>query len=241
MEWIADPTAWMGLFTLIFLEIVLGIDNLIFVAILVNKLPKHQQKRARLLGLGLALGMRLGLLSSIFWIASLTEPFTEIMGHSLSGRDLIFLFGGLFLLYKATTELHERVETSGNPGAHLRPRGSYWGIIAQIIIIDLVFSIDSIVTAVGMVDHLSIMIIAVVIAVGTMILASGPLADFVNKRPTVIVLCLGFLMMIGFSLIADGLGFHVPKSYLYVAIGFSIFVEVMNQMIINRSERHKGK
>lgn len=235
MEWMLDPTAWLGLLTLITLEIVLGIDNLIFVALLVDKLPRAQQKRARTIGLALALILRLTLLSSIFWMTSLTAPLFTLSGQAFSGRDLVYISGGLFLLYKATTELHERVAHAvGEKKNHLLHRGRFWPIIAQIVVIDLVFSIDSIVTAVGMVDHLALMMIAVVIAVIIMMLASGLLADFINKRPTVIVLCLGFLMMIGFSLIADGMGFHVPKAYLYVAIGFSVFVETFNQLIVHR-------
>ena len=239
LEWIADPAAWMGLTTLVFLEIVLGIDNLIFIAILVEKLPAKQRHKARMVGLSLALGMRLGLLASIFWIATLTEPLLNLWGFDLSGRDLIFLGGGLFLMYKATSEMHERIENSAHHGDKTKGVAKFWPIILQIIVLDLVFSIDSVVTAVGMVDHLSMMMIAVIIAVIVMMFASKPLSEFINKRPTVIVLCLGFLMMIGFSLIADGLGFHVPKSYLYVSIGFSIFVEFINQVIAGRSQKKK--
>ena len=230
MEWIADPTAWLGLATLIVLELVLGIDNLVFIAILADKLPPHQRDRARLIGLSLALIMRLGLLASISWMVTLTEPLFEVFGKSFSGRDLIMLFGGVFLLFKATMELHERleghiVERSAGAGYAL-----FWPIVAQIVVLDAVFSLDAVITAVGMVEQLSVMMIAVVVSIGVMIVASKPLTAFVNARPTVIMLCLGFLMMIGFNLAAEGLGFHIPKSYLYAAIGFSILIEVFNQL-----------
>jgi predicted tellurium resistance membrane protein TerC len=242
MEWFADPSAWLGLATLVLLEIVLGIDNLIFVSILAEKLPAKQRQKARMIGLSLALGMRLVFLASIFWIVHLTEPLLTVSGFTLSGRDLIFLGGGLFLLYKATKEMHERVENSAHMGGDSVKKGAkFWSVVLQIIILDLVFSIDSVVTAVGMVNHLDQMIIAVIIAMMVMMFASKPLAEFINKRPTVVVLCLGFLMMIGFSLIADGLGFHVPKSYLYVAIGFSIFVEGINQVINDRGKKRRPR
>ncbi|TBV06903.1 TerC family protein [Stutzerimonas kirkiae] len=230
MEWMADPTAWLGLLTLIVLEIVLGIDNLVFIAILADKLPPHQRDRARVIGLSLALIMRLGLLASLSWLVTLTEPLFEVFGKAFSGRDLIMLFGGLFLLFKATMELHERLE-----GHVVRASGSktyalFWPIVAQIVVLDAVFSLDAVITAVGMVEHLQVMMIAVVISIGLMIVASKPLTAFVNAHPTVIMLCLGFLMMIGLSLTADGLGFHIPKGYLYAAIGFSILIEVFNQI-----------
>ncbi|MEK1940370.1 MAG: TerC family protein [Pseudomonas sp.] len=230
MEWIADPTAWLGLLTLIVLELVLGIDNLVFIAILADKLPPEQRDRARVIGLSLALFMRLGLLASISWMVTLTEPLFEVLGKSFSGRDLIMLFGGVFLLFKATMELHERLE------GHIAERSSgagyalFWPIVAQIVVLDAVFSLDAVITAVGMVEHLAVMMIAVIVSIGLMIVASKPLTAFVNARPTVIMLCLGFLMMIGFSLAAEGLGFHIPKGYLYAAIGFSILIELFNQL-----------
>ncbi|WP_415915293.1 TerC family protein, partial [Pseudomonas fragi] len=238
MEWIADPTAWLGLLTLIVLELVLGIDNLVFIAILADKLPPEQRDRARVIGLTLALVMRLGLLASISWMVTLTAPLFEVFDKSFSGRDLIMLFGGLFLLFKATMELHERLE------GHVAERTSnmgyalFWPIVAQIVVLDAVFSLDAVITAVGMVEHLSVMMIAVVFSIGLMIMASKPLTHFVNSRPTVIMLCLGFLMMIGFSLTAEGLGFHIPKGYLYAAIGFSILIEVLNQ--VARARRKKS-
>ncbi|WP_252272615.1 TerC family protein [Pseudomonas subflava] len=235
-EWMADPTAWLGLLTLIVLEIVLGIDNLVFIAILADKLPPHLRDRARLIGLSLALIMRLGLLASISWLVTLTEPLFEVFGKSFSGRDLIMLFGGVFLLFKATMELHERLEGRSHHAAGSRTYAAFWPVVAQIVVLDAVFSLDAVITAVGMVEHLEVMMIAVIVSIGLMIVASKPLTAFVNAHPTVIMLCLGFLMMIGFSLTAEGLGFHIPKGYLYAAIGFSILIEVANQLV-----RHKRK
>ncbi|TWI55027.1 putative tellurium resistance membrane protein TerC [Pseudomonas duriflava] len=237
MEWIADPTAWLGLLTLIVLELVLGIDNLVFIAILADKLPPALRDRARIIGLSLALIMRLGLLASISWMVTLTEPLFELVGKSFSGRDLIMLFGGIFLLFKATMELHERLEGHVVQHRGSRVYAAFWPIVAQIVVLDAVFSLDAVITAVGMVEHLSVMMIAVVISIGVMIVASKPLTRFVNAHPTVIMLCLGFLMMIGFSLTAEGLGFHIPKGYLYAAIGFSMLIELFNQ--ISRRRRRK--
>ncbi|MEQ7918212.1 TerC family protein [Xanthomonas sp. WHRI 1810A] len=238
MEWIADPTAWLGLLTLIVLELVLGIDNLVFIAILADKLPPEQRDRARVIGLSLALIMRLGLLASISWMVTLTEPLLEVFGKTFSGRDLIMLFGGVFLLFKATMELHERLEGHVAQKSGSASYAVFWPIVAQIVVLDAVFSLDAVITAVGMVEHLSVMMIAVVFSIGIMIIASKPLTNFVNAHPTVIMLCLGFLMMIGFSLTADGLGFHIPKGYLYAAIGFSILIELFNQLARSRRKRH---
>jgi CBS domain containing-hemolysin-like protein len=237
MEWLADPTAWLGLLTLIVLELVLGIDNLVFIAILADKLPPEQRDRARVLGLSLALIMRLGLLASISWMVTLTEPLFEVFDKSFSGRDLIMLFGGIFLLFKATMELHERLEGHVTQQSGSTTYALFWPIVAQIVVLDAVFSLDAVITAVGMVDELSVMMIAVIFSIGIMIIASKPLTAFVNAHPTVIMLCLGFLMMIGFSLTADGLGFHIPKGYLYAAIGFSILIEVLNQLARSRRKR----
>ena len=236
-EWMADPTAWLGLLTLIVLEIVLGIDNLVFIAILADKLPPHLRDRARLIGLSLAMIMRLGLLASIAWLVTLTEPLIEVFGKSFSGRDLIMLFGGVFLLFKATMELHERLEGHVHQATGSKAYARFWPVVAQIIVLDAVFSLDAVITAVGMVEHLPVMMIAVVISMALMIVASKSLTAFVNARPTVIMLCLGFLMMIGFSLTAEGLGFHIPKGYLYAAIGFSILIEVFNQLARSRRKR----
>ncbi|SDT25250.1 TerC family protein [Pseudomonas oryzae] len=237
MEWIADPTAWMGLLTLIVLEIVLGIDNLVFIAILADKLPPHLRDRARLIGLALALLMRLGLLASMAWLVTLTAPLFEVFGQSFSGRDLIMLFGGVFLLFKATMELHERLEGHVQHSGGSRSYAQFWPVVAQIVVLDAVFSLDAVITAVGMVEQLSVMMVAVMISIGLMMVASKPLTAFVNARPTVIMLCLGFLMMIGFSLTAEGLGFHIPKGYLYAAIGFSILIELFNQLARHRRKR----
>lgn len=238
MEWIADPTIWVGLVTLVVLEIVLGIDNLVFIAILAEKLPPSERDRARLIGLGLALIMRLALLASISWLVRLTAPLFTVYGLSFAGRDLIMLGGGIFLLTKATMELHERLEPAPEEHGGSKVHARFWLVVAQIIVLDAVFSIDSVVTAVGMVDHLPVMMTAVVIAVAMMMLASRPLTKFVNAHPTVVVLCLGFLMMIGFSLVAEGFGFHIPKGYLYAAIGFSILIESFNQWANRNRVRH---
>ena len=229
MELLADPTVWVGFLTLVVLELVLGIDNLVFIAILVGKLPPEHRDRARVIGLSLALCMRLALLALLSWIMGLTRPLFTILDKGFSGRDLILLVGGLFLLYKATTELHEHLE-GGSAEASANPAYSSFGMaIVQIIALDLVFSLDSVITAVGMVNDLPVMMAAVIVAVILMLVASKPLTTFVNSHPTVVVLALGFLLVIGFSLVADGLGFHIPKGYLYAAIGFSILIETLNQ------------
>lgn len=229
MEWIADPAVWLGLATLVILEIVLGIDNLIFIAILADKLPPADRDRARIIGLTLAMVMRLVLLASVSWLVTLTAPLFTLLGQSFSGRDLILAIGGLFLLFKGTMELHERLEGGDEPHAGPRLYAGFWPVVAQIVVLDAVFSIDAVITAVGMVEHLPVMMAAVVIAIALMMLASKPLTRFVSAHPTVIILCLGFLLMIGFSLVADGLGFHIPKGYLYAAIGFSVLIEFFNQ------------
>ena len=231
MEWLSDPNIWVGLLTLVVLEIVLGIDNLIFIAILADKVPPHQRDKARLIGLSLAMIMRLGLLTMISWMVTLTAPLFDVMGKAISGRDLILLLGGAFLLFKATMELHERVEGTSHVQSGPRVYASLGAVIAQIIVLDAVFSLDAVITAVGMVDELGVMMAAVVISMGVMIFASRPLTRFVNAHPTVVVLCLSFLLMIGLSLVAEGLGFHIPKGYLYAAIGFSVVIEFFNQLV----------
>ena len=235
MEWIADPTGWLGLGTLILLEIVLGIDNLIFIAILVDRLPPAQRHLARIIGLSLALLMRVAMLAGISWLQTLTTPLFTVLGVGLSVRDLILIAGGLFLLFKATTELHGRLEGIEEDGSsRKRSHAAFWQVVAQIVILDFVFSIDSVITAVGMVDQFSIMVIAVLIAILVMMVLSGPLARFVNSHPTIVILALSFLLMIGFSLFAEGWGFKVPKEYLYAAIVFSVMIETFNQ-IANRN------
>ncbi|PRD13933.1 TerC family protein [Pantoea coffeiphila] len=241
MEFLLDPSIWAGLLTLVVLEIVLGIDNLVFIAILADKLPPKQRDKARLIGLSLALIMRLGLLSLISWMVTLTRPLFSVGEFSFSGRDLILLFGGLFLLFKATMELHERLENrEHNDGAN-RGYASFWAVVVQIVILDAVFSLDAVITAVGMVNNLAVMMTAVIIAMGVMLLASKPLTNFVNAHPTVVVLCLSFLLMIGLSLVAEGFGFHIPKGYLYAAIGFSILIELFNQIARRNFMRHQAR
>src|SRR5688572_3783998 len=230
MEWVTDPTVWVGFATLVVLEIVLGIDNLIFIAILADRLPPQARDRARVVGLSLALIMRLGLLASISWVMSLTAPVLTVFGQGLSWRDFILIGGGLFLLVKATTEIHDRVEAQGGEHGKAAVPAAFWPIVAQIIVLDAVFSLDSVITAVGMVDELAVMMVAVVVAVIVMLFASGPLTRFINAHPSLIILCLGFLLMVGFVLVVDGLGYHIPKGYLYAAIGFSVLIEVFNQL-----------
>ncbi|WP_312528857.1 TerC family protein [Paracoccus sp. (in: a-proteobacteria)] len=240
-EWMSDPAAWAGLATLVVLEIVLGIDNLVFIAVLADKLPEHQREKARLIGLTLALVMRLGLLASVAWIVTLTQPLFHIWDQPFSGRDLILIFGGLFLLFKGTMELHERLEGHTENKSGKVYQAVFWQVLLQIVILDAVFSLDSVITAVGMVKHLSVMMIAVIIAVGVMMLSSRPLMAFVSRHPTVVILCLGFLMMIGFSLIVEGFGFHIPKGYLYAAIGFSVLIEALNQIGKRNQARHASR
>jgi len=220
----------IALATLTFLEVVLGVDNVIFISILVGKLPRDQQPRARTLGLAGAMGMRILLLLSLTWIMRLTQPLFYAFDHGFSGRDLILISGGLFLLWKATVEIHEKLEgQESHASARVAP--SFAAIIGQIMVLDIIFSLDSVITAVGMASELSIMIAAVVIAVGIMMVSAKTIGDFVMRHPTVKVLALSFLLMIGLALVADGAGFHIPKGYIYFAMGFSIFVETINLRI----------
>lgn len=217
----------VALITLTFLEIVLGIDNVVFISILSTKLPESQQGAARRTGLLVAMGMRILLLLSIFWIIRLTSPLFYMLGRPISGRDLILIGGGLFLLAKATKEIHERLEgEEGHRSARVRP--SFAAVITQIMLLDIVFSLDSVITAVGMADQITIMVTAVILAVGVMMFSAGPISSFVNRHPTVKVLALSFLVLIGVALVGDGLGTHIPKGYIYFAMGFSVFVEVLN-------------
>jgi len=239
MELLTNPETWVALLTLTVLEIVLGIDNVIFISILVQRLPLADRDRARIIGLGLAMGMRILLLLTISWIAGLTQPVFTIAGHPFSWRDLILIGGGLFLLWKATTEFHEALEGEGEHAVESGgATASFGSVLVQIVLLDIVFSLDSVLTAVGLVDEVAIMIAAVVIAVGVMLIASGPLAKFVHAHPTVKMLALAFLMLIGVTLVADGLGFHIPKDYIYVAMGFSVLVEGLNLRAARRRRSH---
>jgi predicted tellurium resistance membrane protein TerC len=235
----ADPAAWAALLTLIAMEVVLGIDNLIFISILTNKLPEHQRAKARRIGISLALGLRLALLGTVAWIVQLTEPLFQLFGHGFSWRDLILIAGGLFLVWKATKEIHHNVDVDHGPDLFdaSATRG-FGAAIGQILVLDLVFSIDSIVTAVGMTEHVSIMVVAVVVTVVIMLLAADPLANFIHANPTIVMLALGFLLLIGTTLIAEGFGAHVPKGYIYAAMAFSAGVEGLN-MMSRRAKRRR--
>ena len=227
MNVFTSPEAWLGLLTLTVLEIVLGIDNIIFISILAGKLPQQQQGRARRVGLAGAMFTRIALLATLAWIIRLTAPLFQLLGHPFSGRDLILVAGGLFLIAKSTREIHEGLEGETDH-AGTRVRASFAGVVGQIVLLDIVFSLDSVITAVGMARHLPVMIAAVVLAVGVMMFAAAPISDFVHRHPTVKMLALSFLLMIGVSLIADGLGQHIAKGYIYFAMGFSVFVEMLN-------------
>jgi len=223
-----SPETWVALLTLTVLEIVLGIDNVIFISILVQRLPAHQRDQARYIGLGLAMGMRILLLLTISWIIGLTQPLITLLGRDFSWRDVILIGGGLFLLWKATTEIHETLEGEEAHAATGAGTAALGGVLVQIVLLDIVFSLDSVLTAVGLVDEVAIMIVAIVIAVGVMLLASGPLSKFVHDHPSVKILALSFLLLIGVTLIADGFGFHIDKAYIYAAMAFSVFVEALN-------------
>ncbi len=230
MEWISSPESWIALLTLTALEIVLGIDNIIFISILAGKLPEDQQKIGRQVGLMMAMITRILLLFSIAWLTRLTAPLFTVFSNDISGRDLILIVGGIFLLGKSTFEIHERLEGEEGHGDQ-NVAASLAGVIFQIMLLDIVFSLDSVITAVGMANEVAIMVTAVVVAVGIMLFASGPISSFVNDRPTLKILALSFLLLIGFSLVSDGLGIHIPKGYIYFAMGFSVFVEVINLQV----------
>jgi predicted tellurium resistance membrane protein TerC/predicted transcriptional regulator len=240
MEWVIDPTVWLGLATLTLLEIILGMDNLVFLAIISAKVAVNRRNAARRLGLSLALIVRLLMLAAAFWMTTLTRPILFILKHSFSSRDLILLAGGLFLLLKATLEIHERLEVQPPEKDTQTGPSSFTAVVAQIVVLDAIFSLDSILTAVGMSNQLGVMMAAVIIAIGVMLFASRPLSDFVNAHPSLIMLCLGFLLMIGFSLVAEGSGIIVPKGYLYSAIAFSIVIESFNQIAMRNRRRQAG-
>ncbi len=239
--WLSDPAALVALATLIVMEVVLGIDNLIFISILTNKLPEDQRSKARRIGIGLALFLRLGLLGTIAIIVTLTQPIFTLFGHAFSWRDLILIGGGLFLVWKATKEIHHNVDPTPADDMFDTAQATmtFGAAISQILLLDLVFSLDSIITAVGMTDHVAIMVIAVIVAVTVMLVAANPLANFINANPTVVMLALGFLMMIGMTLIAEGFGAHVPKGYIYAAMAFSALVEGLN-MLSRKAARRKS-
>ncbi|MDB5867215.1 MAG: Integral rane protein TerC [Betaproteobacteria bacterium] len=245
MEWLTDPQAWIALATLAALEIVLGVDNIIFISILVGRLPEAQRARARTLGLALAAGTRIGLLLSITWVMSLTDPLFSVFDKDISGRDLILLGGGLFLLWKSVHEIHGSLEGEDEEGAHgaTVAAASFGAIIVQIAIIDIVFSLDSVITAVGLVDEVGIMIVAILVAVAVMMFAAGMVSRFVETHPTIKMLALSFLVLVGVALVAEGWGFHIPKGYIYFSMAFAIGVEMLNLRVRRKANpvqlRHK--
>lgn len=235
MEWITDPQAWVAFLTLLALEIVLGIDNIIFISILAGKLPAEQQPRARFIGLGLALFIRVALLFSLSWVIGLTAPLFSVLNQEISGRDLILVGGGLFLLAKATYEIHENLE--GEEGhASKSVKASFVSVIIQIILLDAVFSLDSVITAIGMVDNVGLMVSAVVVAIAFMMFFAGPVGSFVDRHPTIKMLALSFLLLIGVTLLVEAFEYHVPKGYIYFAMGFSVFVEMLNMKLRKKSQ-----
>ena len=235
MEWIADPESWIALVTLIALELVLGVDNVIFISILSGKLPPADQPRARTTGIMLAVITRILLLLSLSWIISLEDPLFKVFEIDITGRDLVLIAGGVFLLWKSTHEIHDKLE--GQAGAaSAKVSASFASVIIQIMLLDVVFSLDSVITAVGMVEHIEIMVIAVVLAAGVMVFVAGPLSGFVEKHPTIKILALSFLLLIGFTLVVEGLHQHIPKGYIYFAMGFSVFVEMLNLRIRSNTE-----
>lgn len=240
MEWIADPQAWIALGTLTALEIVLGIDNIIFISILVSRLPEEQRQKARMIGLTIAMVSRILLLFAIAWIMGLTEPLFSVLEHEISGRDLILIAGGLFLLGKATHEIHNNLEGEDPSVKGGAVTAGLWSVLIQIGLIDVVFSIDSVITAVGLADHIQVMVIAIVIAVGVMMVSARTIGEFVDRHPTIKILALSFLTLIGFTLVAEGMEFHIPKGYVYFAMAFSVAVEMLN-LRVRAIRRKKSK
>ena len=237
LEIFASPEAWISLITLASLEIVLGIDNIVFIAILTSKLPEAQRPSARRIGIALALITRLLLLFSLAWIIGLVDPIFDVFGHAVSWRDIILIGGGLFLLAKGTFEIHESIEGDHADGDDKKVAKAFLGIVMQIAVLDIIFSLDSVITAVGMVDHISIMVIAILIAVAIMLIASGTVSAFIEQHPTVRMLAMSFLLLVGMTLVADGIGLHIPKGYLYFAMGFSVLVESLNLLVRRRKKR----
>jgi predicted tellurium resistance membrane protein TerC len=236
VEWLSDPAIWTALLTLTALEIVLGIDNIIFISILADRLPANQRQRARTIGLLLAMLMRIAMLFSLGWMLGLTQTLFTVATHPFNGRDLILLLGGLFLLYKATTEIHAKLEGEEHEREAGAGTASFTSVIIQIVLLDIVFSLDSVITAIGMTTNITIAVVAVMISIGIMLVAATTLADFVNRHPTVKILALSFLLLIGMTLVAEGLGQHIPKGYIYFAMAFSVMVEILNLRLRKRSE-----
>ena len=234
MEWLVSPEAWIALATLTTLEIVLGVDNIIFISILVGRLPPKERQRARVIGLGLAMFTRIALLLSLAWMMRLTNPLFAALGHEVSGRDLILLGGGLFLLAKAVTEIHNALEGADEHASNGAGQAGFFGTLIQIAVIDIVFSLDSVITAVGMANHVAVMVLAIVIAVGVMMFAAKPIGDFVDEHPTVKMLALAFLILVGVALIGEGFAMHIPKGYIYFAMAFSVVVEMLNLRLRRR-------
>jgi len=241
MNWLYDPSIWASLVTLTVMEIVLGIDNVVFISVIVSRLPESIRKRARQVGLGLALVFRIILLFAITWIIGLTAPLFDILGQSISWRDMILISGGLFLIFKATREIHEGIEGDPDEEDETKLAGAFLSMIVQIALIDLVFSIDSIVTAIGMADHVEVMIAAVVISMFVMYVASGPVTEFIDCHPTTKMLALSFLMLIGAALIADGLEFHIPRGYIYFAMAFAAGVETINVLAQSMQQKRRSR
>lgn len=239
LEWIADPSAWVALATLTLLEIVLGIDNIIFISILVGRLPEAQRQKARILGLGLAMGTRILLLLSLAWVMRLTEPLFTVLGEAISGRDLILLVGGLFLFAKSTHEIHQSLEGAAEEAGVVSKTAGFLSTLVQIAILDIIFSLDSVITAVGMADHVPVMVLAIIIAVGVMMFAAKAIGDFVDTHPTIKMLALSFLILVGVALMAEGLDLHIPKGYIYFAMAFSLVVEMINIRLRGHQERAK--
>ena len=239
LEWIADPSAWVALATLTLLEIVLGIDNIIFISILVGRLPEAQRQKARILGLGLAMGTRILLLLSLAWVMRLTEPLFTVLGEAISGRDLILLVGGLFLIAKSTHEIHQSLEGAAEEAGVVSKTAGFLSTLVQIAILDIIFSLDSVITAVGMADHVPVMVLAIIIAVGVMMFAAKAIGDFVDTQPTIKMLALSFLILVGVALMAEGLDLHIPKGYIYFAMAFSLVVEMINIRLRGHQERAK--
>lgn len=235
-EWITDPEAWISLATLAALEIVLGVDNIIFISILVGRLPERQRQSGRIVGLGLAMLTRILLLMSLAWMMKLTAPLFTVFNQEISGRDLILLIGGLFLIVKSSGEIKEAINHQDHNESERKNKVSYLGVLIQIAVLDIVFSLDSVITAVGMASHLPVMILAIIIAVGVMMFAAKPIGDFVDTHPTLKILALAFLVLVGISLIAESLDIHIPKGYIYFAMGFSVVVEMINIRMRKRTK-----